>query len=175
MAYAGLSGAFGTVSLGQVWSASFNHVGGITDGSWFYGNSETSYRVGNALSYAMSAGAISMQLDAIMDGGKDTGDAVDQLEFGMTVNLGDIGKLGLAYVDTKDHMVSMSEFVKGTPTVVTTTQEGRATTLPTFTTGDPTEFTIQGEVSVEDGMSKGWRNNNLRYLATYKPLFRQNQ
>ena len=102
MAYAGLSGAFGTVSLGQVWSASFNHVGGITDGSWFYGNSETSYRVGNALSYAMSAGAVSLQLDAIMDGEKDTGDAVDQLEFGMSIDLGEIGKVGLAYVDKKD-------------------------------------------------------------------------
>ena len=102
LAYAGLSGAFGTVSLGQVWSASFNHVGGITDGSWFYGNSETSYRVGNALSYAMSAGAVSLQLDAIMDGGKDTGESVDQLEFGMSIDLGDIGKVGLAYVDTKD-------------------------------------------------------------------------
>ena len=118
MAYAGLSGSFGTVSLGQIWSASFNHVGGITDGSWFYGNSETSYRVGNALSYAMSAGAISMQLDAVMDGGTDTGESVDQLEFGMTVSLGDIGKLGLAYVDTKDSMVTNSVFMEGTPTTV---------------------------------------------------------
>ncbi len=155
LAYAGLSGGFGTVSLGQVWSASFNHVGGITDGSWFYGDSETSYRVGNALSYAISAGAISMQLDAIMDGGKDTGDSVDQLEFGMTVNLGDIGKLGLAYVDTKDETVSMTSFVKGQPTIVKVIQEGRATTLPTFTTGEDTEHIIKGQVvSKADGVTE---------------------
>ena len=140
LAYAGLSGAFGTVSLGQVWSASFNHVGAITDGSWFYGNSETSYRVGNALSYAMSAGAISMQLDAVMDGGTDTGDAVDQLEFGMTVNLGDIGKLGIAYIDTKDKMVTSDVFVKGTAPTFTKGSDPvfNAGTLPSFMEGtDP--------------------------------------
>ena len=51
----------------------------------------------------MSAGAVSLQLDAILDGAKDSGDAVDKLEFGMTVDLGDIGKVGLAYIDTKDY------------------------------------------------------------------------
>ena len=149
LAYAGLSGSFGTVSLGQVWSASFNHVGGITDGSWFYGNSETSYRVGNALSYAMSAGAISMQLDAIMDGGKDTGDSVDQLEFGMTVDLGDVGKLGLAYVDTKDHMVTNSVFMEGTPTMVSVTPgEGSTPTMVSVTPGEGSTPTM---VSVTPG------------------------
>ena len=151
LAYAGLSGSFGTVSLGQVWSASFNHVGGITDGSWFYGNSETSYRVGNALSYAMSAGAISMQLDAVMDGGTDTGESVDQLEFGMTVSLGDIGKLGLAYVDTKDSMVTNSVFMEGTPGSYTQGTDGTYTqgtdgtytqgTDGTYTQGTPGSYT----------------------------------
>ena len=149
MAYAGLSGSFGTVSLGQVWSASFNHVGGITDGSWFYGNSETSYRVGNALSYAMSAGAISMQLDAIMDGGTDTGESVDQLEFGMTVSLGDIGKLGLAYIDTKDSMMTNSVFMEGTPTMVSVTPgEGNTPTMVSVTPGEGNTPTM---VSVTPG------------------------
>ena len=144
LAYAGLSGSFGTVSLGQIWSASFNHVGGITDGSWFYGNSETSYRVGNALSYAMSAGAISMQLDAVMDGGTDTGESVDQLEFGMTVSLGDIGKLGLAYIDTKDSMVTNSVFMEGTPTMVGVTpgMPNTPTVVETTTPGMPNTPTV---------------------------------
>ena len=149
LAYAGLSGSFGTVSLGQVWSASFNHVGGITDGSWFYGNSETSYRVGNALSYAMSAGAISMQLDAVMDGGTDTGESVDQLEFGMTVSLGDIGKLGLAYVDTKDSMVTNSVFMEGTPTMVSVT-DGMANT-PTMVGVTPGSASTPTMVGVTPG------------------------
>ena len=151
LAYAGLSGSFGTVSLGQIWSASFNHVGGITDGSWFYGNSETSYRVGNALSYAMSAGAISMQLDAVMDGGTDTGESVDQLEFGMTVSLGDIGKLGLAYVDTKDSMVTNSVFMEGTPTMVSVT-DGMANT-PTMVGVTPGSANTPTMVGVTPGSS----------------------
>ena len=146
LAYAGLSGSFGTVSLGQIWSASFNHVGGITDGSWFYGNSETSYRVGNALSYAMSAGAISMQIDAVMDGGTDTGESVDQLEFGMTVSLGDIGKLGLAYVDTKDSMVTNSVFMEGTPGSYTPGSDG------TYTPGTPGSYTPGMDGTYTPGM-----------------------
>ena len=102
LAYAGLSGGFGSLTLGQIWNAAFNHVGAITDNSRHYGDAHMGYRHGNALSYAMSAGAVSLQLDAIMDGAKETGDAVDKLEFGMSVDLGDIGKVGLAYVDTKD-------------------------------------------------------------------------
>ncbi len=147
LAYAGLSGGFGTVSLGQVWSASFNHVGGITDGSWFYGNSETSYRVGNALSYSTTAGAISLQIDAIMDGSKDTGDAVDQLEFGMSVDLGDIGKVGLAYVDKKDQMMATSmtmyDSVSTSTSTSTTMIDGQITT--TISGGVMT--TIDGDVN----------------------------
>ena len=102
MAYVGLSGGFGTLTLGQIWNAGFNHVGAITDNSRFYGNPYLAFRHGNAVSYAMSAGAVSLQLDAVIDGAKDTGDAVDKLEFGMSIDLGDIGKVALAYVDTKD-------------------------------------------------------------------------
>ena len=102
LASVGLSGGFGTVSLGQIWSASFNATGAITDNSLLWGDSATSYRVGNALSYSNSIGGASVQIDAIMDSDKDTGDAVDQVEFGMSIGLGDIGKLAVAYVEKKD-------------------------------------------------------------------------
>ena len=151
LAYVGLGGSFGTVSLGQIWSASFNHVGGITDGSWAYGNSHTSYRVPSAVSYSISAGMASLQIDAIMDGSKDTGDAVDQLEFGMTFDLGDIGKVGLAYVDTKSHMMPVADkFMAGTPTKVTVTpgSAGTAATPPTVT------VTTKGEASVPTMVSE---------------------
>ena len=104
LSYVGLSGGFGTVTMGRVWSASFNHVGAITDGSWFYGNSHTSYHVNNALSYAASVGPVSMQIDALMDRNQDTDSAVDSVEFGLSVDLGDIGKVGLAHVNQKDMM-----------------------------------------------------------------------
>ena len=128
MAYAGLSGGFGTLTLGQIWNAGYNHVGAITDTSWFYGNSHTGYRHGSAVSYAMSAGAVSLQLDAILDGAKDSGDAVDKLEFGMTVDLGDIGKVGLAYIDTKDYTtkVTMYKSVSTSDTMIS----GDVDTMP---------------------------------------------
>ena len=52
LSYVGLSGGFGTLTLGQVWSASSNSVGGIFDNSTFIGNGEVSGRTGNAVSYA---------------------------------------------------------------------------------------------------------------------------
>ena len=142
MAYAGLSGGFGTLTLGQIWNAGYNHVGAITDKSWFYGNSHTGYRHGSAVSYAMSAGAVSLQLDAIMDGAKDSGDAVDKLEFGMTVDLGDIGKLGLAYTDEKDYTTKVTMYKS-----VSESKVGGSITN-TVTIGE-INSQLQGEVNTE--------------------------
>ena len=147
LAYVGLSGGFGTVSLGQVWSASFNSVGAITDNSSFYGNSETSYRVPSAVSYALSAGNVSFQVDAIMNPDVDTGAAIDQMEFGMSLNV-DAAKIAVAYIDVKDSMMTTTESVfdpgkptiinvktgkVNTPTVVTTTTQGVGGTATTVT------------------------------------------
>ncbi len=116
LAFVGLDGGFGKVTLGQIWSASYNHAGVIRDFPNWYTSGDTTGRIGNALSYAFSADAFSVQVDAIMDGGKDTGKAIDQLEFGMTVNLGDIGKIALAHTkvedvmnDTMTYMVKVTE------------------------------------------------------------------
>ena len=102
LAHVGLSGGFGTLTLGQIWSASFNATGAITDNSLLWGDAATSYRVGNAVSYSNSVGNASLQIDAIMDSDRDTGDAVDQIEFGMSIGLGDIGKVAVGYVESKD-------------------------------------------------------------------------
>ena len=69
LAYVGLSGGFGTLTIGQIWSASYNSFGAITDNSTFLGDSETSYRNGNSVSYAVSVENISIQADAIMNNG----------------------------------------------------------------------------------------------------------
>ena len=109
LAYAGLSGGFGTLTLGQVWSASYNTVGAITDTSAYFGDSTTSYRHGNALSYAHSTGPVSFQLDLISDGNMDTGQGIDKTEFGVTVGLGDIGQIALAHTNVRDTMVPTPE------------------------------------------------------------------
>ena len=115
LAHVGLSGGFGTLTLGQIWSASFNATGAITDNSLLWGDSATSYRVGNAVSYSNSVGNASLQIDAIMDSDRDTGDAVDQIEFGMSIGLGDIGKVAVGYVESKDDNIMTMVHVDGDP------------------------------------------------------------
>ena len=66
LSYVGLSGGFGTLTMGRVWGAEYNSTGAILDASYFFGSSEGSYRVGPAVSYAISTGPVSLQLDAIM-------------------------------------------------------------------------------------------------------------
>ena len=120
LSYVGLSGGFGTLTLGQVWGAAYNNSGGMRDINNFYGGSDVTAggRVGNAVSYAFSSGAASMQVDAIMDNAKDTGSSVDQLGFGMTINLGDIGKLGIAYENVEDATTTMA-VTGATPSMLT--------------------------------------------------------
>ncbi len=108
LAFVGLSGGFGALTLGQIESASYVHAGVIRDFPNWYTSGDTTGRIGNALSYAFTGDAFSVQVDAIMDGGKDTGKAIDQLEFGMTVNLGDIGKIALAHTKVEDAMMAMN-------------------------------------------------------------------
>ena len=134
LGYVGLSGGFGTLTLGQIWSASYNHAGVIRDFPNWYTASDTSARVGNALSYSLSNDAFSMQIDAIMDGGTNTGSAVDQLEFGMTVNVGEIGKVALAHTNIKDQTVMVM------PTI--------ADWLGTFNPNKPTSVSQAGEENV---------------------------
>ena len=120
LSYVGLSGGFGTLTLGQVWGAAYNNSGGMRDINNFYGGSDVTGggRVGNAVSYAFSSGAASMQVDAIMDSTKDTGSSVDQLGFGLSINLGDIGKLGIAYENVEDVMTTMA-VTGATPSTLT--------------------------------------------------------
>ncbi len=111
LAYAGLKGGFGTITAGQIWSASYNSVGAITDNSLVYGDSETTYRHGSVVSYANTFGPASVQLDLVMDGSKDTGKEIDQVEFGLSVALGDIGKIAIAHVNKEDLPATMTNTV----------------------------------------------------------------
>ena len=110
LAYAGLSGGFGSLTLGQIWSASYNHVGAITDKSFYLGNSTTSYRHGNVLSYAFSSGPVGFQLDLISDGDMSTGQGIDKTEFGVTVGLGDVGSIALAHTTLRDTVTAMPTY-----------------------------------------------------------------
>ena len=98
LSYVGLSGGFGTITIGQVWSATSNSFGAITDRSFIYGSriTETSQRHGNAVSYAISVGSVSLQVDAILD--SSASKTVDAYEFGVTIDgLMDSGSVAIAH------------------------------------------------------------------------------
>ena len=103
--YAGLSGGFGSLTIGKFNNAAYLS-GGIRDIGNAFGDSDVSSKVGNTVSYGFSTEAFSLQADAIMDNGTDTGKAIDEVQFGMTVNLGDIGKVALGYEKKEDSMMA---------------------------------------------------------------------
>ena len=111
--YAGLSGGFGSLTLGKFHNAAYNHTGAIRDIGYWYSSGDVNSKIGDTVSYAFSSDAASFQVDAIMDGGKDTGNAIDEVQFGVTVNMGDIGKIALSYVDVDN--ASMDEMMTGVP------------------------------------------------------------
>ncbi len=100
LSYVGLSGGFGTITVGQVWGAAYNHFGGIVDQALNYGSpGATGYRFGDALSYSVSVGNVSLQADAIMDQSTDdTGDA-----FNVGATLGGLMETGSVAIAHRKH------------------------------------------------------------------------
>ena len=85
LSYVALSGGFGTITMGQIWSASAIHYGFKVDPSYVNGVfGGANYRNGNSVSYSSSAGDVSFQIDKV------TGDAA-KLEIGASANLGPVG------------------------------------------------------------------------------------
>ncbi len=105
--YVGLSGGFGNVTLGKIVGAVNNHSGAPRNQAYWESGSDT--LLGGryeALSYAISAGSVSAQIDLVMDGATDTGSSIDASAFGMTAALGDLGKVSIGYENKKDTMKS---------------------------------------------------------------------
>lgn len=113
LSYVGLSGSFGTVTLGRIWSAAFNHVGTIMDPSQNVGGDAYNgpYRTSDTLSYAGGGGPFSMQLDLNLDGDNANSSGVDSWQVGGTLSFGGLS-LAAAYVDTQgdDAAVADSDF-----------------------------------------------------------------
>ncbi len=99
--YAGLSGGFGTVSMGRMFTAGDNHVG-FVDKSTFLGSEAglIDAFAGSTVSYASpSIGGFSFQVDAQGDRSGAQDKDVDSAQFGATMQLGENAKVGMAYVD----------------------------------------------------------------------------
>ena len=115
LSYVGLSGGFGTVTVGKVWGAAYNHFGGIVDQALWYGSTgRTGDRFGNAVSYAVSVGNVSLQADAIME--QSTGKTGDGFNFGATLGgLMETGSIAIAHRKHQDvgSRKESSSFVAG--------------------------------------------------------------
>ena len=122
LSYVGLSGGFGTLTIGQVWSAAYNHIGGIIDTPHKYGTSgivgDALYRIDSAISYAVSVGSVSLQADiqgkqgsgmsknpmkpanaeAHIEEDKD----IDASNFGATLAIGENGKIAIGHAKFDD-------------------------------------------------------------------------
>ena len=69
------------------------------DNSNFLGSNELlANKQGNAISYAVAVGSASFQVDAVGDAAAGDKD-LDSAQFGATLNIGDNGKVGIAYID----------------------------------------------------------------------------
>ena len=109
LSYVGLSGGFGTITVGHLWNAAYSHFGGIVDQALNYGSTGfieghaagAGGRVSNAVSYAVSVGNVSMQADAIMD--QSEGNTGDGFNFGATLDgLMETGSIAIAHRKVPD-------------------------------------------------------------------------
>ena len=96
LSYVSLSGGFGSITLGQIWSASERHYGFAVDPSYYNGTSAgAGSRSSNTVSYSSSAGDVSFQIDKV------TGDGA-RIALGTSANLGPVG-VGLGYWSSSDN------------------------------------------------------------------------
>ena len=101
LGWVGLSGGFGSVTVGNQWSTYYNTIGTHISPTYFLGQQfQGPFRTGNTVQYSNSFGPVSISADARaddkMDGGKGDGFA-----FGLTVTPMDNVTLG-ASVDSID-------------------------------------------------------------------------
>ena len=101
--YVGLNGGFGSLGIGKYNNAAYLS-GGLRDVGNAFGGGDVNNKVGSTVSYGYATDAFQIQADAIMDGGKETGKSIDEVQFGMVVNLGDFGKVALGYENREDSM-----------------------------------------------------------------------
>lgn len=108
----GLSGAFGSITAGNQWSAFYNHVGTHLDPSYTLGYYLYSslvggpYRASNTVKYANSFGPVSLELDARFNESNEGNDVAEKLAgdgvgIGITINATENFLVALA-IDSED-------------------------------------------------------------------------
>ena len=107
----GLSGGFGNLTMGRIWSASENNAGGWRFLNPWFGSSDTDGRISHAVSYAFNSEMAGFQIDAVMDPKKNTGQTIDEVGIGATIKLGELGKIGFAHRSVENQTVAADAMV----------------------------------------------------------------
>ena len=104
LAYVGIKGDWGSMSIGAQWSTMFNVVGTYMDPSNTYGGSNYGggYRMSNSVHFSTDMGPMAIQADAQMSSG---GDDLDKATIGTTMSLGDV-QVGAAWQDNGDNDIT---------------------------------------------------------------------
>ena len=110
LAFVGLSGGFGSVSIGNQWSAFFNSVGTIVSPTFTLGGSNlsnTPFRASNTIKYANSFGPVSLEVDLRLNDSDEDSDVAEGLNgngygIGLTINPTDFFTLALAIDSEED-------------------------------------------------------------------------
>ena len=104
--YFGLSGRFGTITVGPVLSPNRNGVGSANYNSLINGQSESSYRLGSAVSYKVKLGQLRLQADAIMN--RDKKKTGDSFQLGAKIDgLMDTGSVSISHYRHSDKAVEI--------------------------------------------------------------------
>ncbi len=108
LAYVGLKGGFGEVSIGTRWSPYYNHTISPVDptnafgGTWNAGAGYlTDFRNTDTINYKNKFGAASVGVQLQMADDDVDSDAIDEVSIGASMKVGS-ATVGIGYLDTKD-------------------------------------------------------------------------
>jgi len=131
LAFVGLSGGFGSVTIGNQWSAYFNHFGTIASPTFslgFYLYSSFAggpFRTSNTIKYANSFGPVSLDLDVRLNDQEEDSDVAEKINgngVGLGVTYSPTDSISLAIsLDTEENNDSVSvDEITGVETVSST-------------------------------------------------------
>ena len=135
IASVGVAGGFGSIDIGNQWSAFYNSTGVDMDPSWNQGGiGGTPFRASNTIKYGNSVGPLNLELDLRLNGGGDEegteGLAGEGGAIGVRVAVTDNLTLGFAY-DTEDRSDHITPAVYGNRYMVPDLTDAQAKVLGT--------------------------------------------
>ena len=158
LGFVGISGGFGSVALGNQWSAYFNSVGTFMSptyslGYYLYSSvAQGPFRTSNTIKYSNSFGPVSLELDARLNESGEDNDVAEKLNgdgFGIGVTINPTDNFSLA-------IAADSEENNDTPA---STDEETGVVTPGGPNEDTDRFGIAGKVSFGNfGVSLGYQH-----------------